>query len=207
MTHAPCAEDDLPPDGANAAAVCALHADMLRFARLQLRDETLAEDAVQEAIEAALTALKRFSGDASLKTWVFSILRHKIVDLIRRSQKTVAMSALAPDIDHHDEAIERLFQQDGHWQPDARPVSWVQPDHACENQQFWRVFEACLDRLPENVGRVFMMREMLGLDTGEICAELSISANNCHVILHRARVGLRHCLEGNWFNPQPGHAC
>ena len=66
-------------------------------------------------------------------------------------------------------------------------------------KQFWRVFDACLERLPSNTARVFMMREFLGFETDEICKELALSASNCWVILHRARMALRLCLESQWF--------
>ena len=175
-----------------------LHQGMLRFARLQLRDESLAEDAVQEAIEAALLGVERYSGQAALKSWVFSILRNKIIDLLRSGKKTVGLATLVGD-DDEGAGLDALFRTNGHWQPHARPGGWTAPEDSFENKQFWAVFEACLDHLPENVARVFMMREMLDFDTSEICAETGITTNNCHVILHRARTGLRICLEKNWF--------
>lgn len=181
----------------------ALHRDMLRFARLQLRDAELAEDAVQEAIEAALVNAASYGGNASLKTWVFGILRNKIVDILRRGSRSPMLSSvigqLAED-ESEDARIDALFRENGHWHPQARPAAWAAPEESLENKQFWAVFEACLEHLPENVARVFMMREMLGLETSEICAELAITANNCHVILHRARTGLRGCLSHNWFD-------
>ena len=87
----------------------------------------------------------------------------------------------------------------GHWTVEARPGRWADPDASFEQQQFWRVFEACLDHLPAKTARVFMMREILGLETGEICKETGISTSNCWVVLHRARMSLRRCLETTWF--------
>lgn len=172
---------------------------MLRFARLQLRDDSLAEDAVQEAIEAALVGIGKYSGQAALKTWVFGILRNKIIDLLRSGKKTVGLATIVGD-DDEGAGLDALFRTNGHWQPQARPGAWAAPEESFENKQFWAVFEACMEHLPENVARVFMMREMLDFETSEICAEAAITANNCHVILHRARTGLRACLEKNWFN-------
>jgi RNA polymerase sigma-70 factor (ECF subfamily) len=85
-----------------------------------------------------------------------------------------------------------LFEANGHWRKDgatrrAGPI----PRRRFEQQQFWRVFEACLDHLPEKTARVFMMREILGLETEEICKETGISTSNCWVVLHRARLALR----------------
>lgn len=175
-----------------------LRRDMLRFARLQLRDADLAEDAVQEAMASAFANAERFSGKATLKTWVFSILRNKIVDVLRRSDRAATFSTLL-GADFTDDAVDALFQDNGRWQASSAPSAWSDPEEAATNKAFWRVFEACLDHLPESVARVFMMREMLGFETAEICNELAITSNNCHVILHRARVGLRGCLEKNWF--------
>lgn len=176
-----------------------LRHDMLRFASLQLRDDQLAEDVVQEALMAALAGEKDFSGRSALKTWVFAILRNKIVDAIRQRGRSINVSSLLPEEAHLDQAFEALFKPNQHWTPEARPRDWGDPDAALHQEQFWAVFEACLKHLPENTARVFMMREFLEFDTSEVCAELQINESNCHVILHRARNGLRRCLEQNWF--------
>jgi RNA polymerase sigma-70 factor, ECF subfamily len=177
----------------------ALRGDLLRFARLQLRDTASAEDAVQETLIAALSGAGKFENRASLKTWVFSILRNKIVDLIRIRSREVAASSLAAD-DEGDETLSaELFDRSGHWQKEAQPGRWDDPEASFEQQQFWAVMEVCLDQLPEKTARVFMMREVLGLETDEICQETGISASNCWVVLHRARLALRICLEQKWF--------
>jgi RNA polymerase sigma-70 factor, ECF subfamily len=173
--------------------------DMLRFARLQLRDDAQAEDAVQEAIAAALDGGKSFAGRAALKTWVFAILRNKIVDTIRERGRSVNISSLSAEEEEMDETFDSLFKPGAHWKAEACPSAWGDPEAALGQEQFWAVFEACLKHLPANTARVFMMREFLEFDTNEVCAELSISAGNCHVILHRARNGLRRCLESTWF--------
>lgn len=186
-------------DRLDAQFLSVLRRDMLRFARLQLRDDALAEDVVQEAIVAALEGQGDFAGRSALKTWVFSILRNKIVDAIRQRCRSVNLSALSADEEDLDQAFDALFKPNAHWAPALRPTDWGNPEDALRQQQFWAVFESCLNHLPENTARVFMMREFLEFDTEEVCAELCISAGNCHVILHRARNGLRRCLERTWF--------
>lgn len=181
------------------AELNALRPDLLRFARLQLRDTGAAEDAVQEAMLAALTGSHRFESRSSYKTWLIAILRNKIIDTIRAQRREVSASSLADDEAGDDMLSESLFDQRGHWQPEAKPGRWADPEASFEQQQFWKVFEACLDHLPEKTARVFMMREILGLETGEICKETGISSSNCWVVLHRARLGLRICLETKWF--------
>lgn len=175
--------------------------DMMKFAHLQLRDETLAEDVVQEALAAALTSTKEFAGRSALKTWVFAILRHKIIDQIRLQSRTTNISAFSAEEESLDETFDTLFKTNAHWSPAERPSDWGNPEESLRQQRFWDVFDACLKHLPENTARVFMMREFLEFETGEVCQELSITTSNCNVILHRARNGLRRCLEKNWFSP------
>jgi RNA polymerase sigma-70 factor (ECF subfamily) len=177
----------------------ALRPDLLRFARLQLRDAGAAEDAVQETLLAALTGSHRFESRSSYKTWLISILRNKIIDIIRSQGREVTASSLADDEADDDSLADSLFDRRGHWKDAARPGRWADPEASFEQQQFWRVFEACLDHLPEKTARVFMMREFLGFETDEICKETGISSSNCWVVLHRARAGLRACLEDSWF--------
>jgi len=177
----------------------ALRPDLLRFARLQLRDAGAAEDAVQETLLAALTGSHSFESRSSYKTWLIAILRNKIIDFIRGQSREVAASSLADDEAGDDLLSESLFDRRGHWQAEARPGRWADPEASFEQQQFWAVFEACLDYLPAKTARVFMMREFLGFDTDEICKETGISSSNCWVVLHRARMGLRTCLETKWF--------
>lgn len=201
MSSSPLASSGTAADagpGVSAQALIALRTDMLRFAHLQLRNRETAEDMVQEAIEAALRNAASFAGNSSLKTWVFAILRNRIVDHLRQAGRTVPMSSLVEDGEDWQERLEALFNDRGGWRDSARPTAWPDPEESMQNKQFWVVFEACLDHLPANTGRVFMMREFLGLESEEICAQLAISTSNCHVILHRARVKLRACLGNGW---------
>lgn len=186
-----------PDAEAIAAEMAGFRREMLRFAILQLRDQASAEDAVQEAMLAALQGADRFGERAKFKTWVFSILKNKIVDIIRRRVREPNYQDPEEEIDESD--FDPLFSANGHWQRDARPADWGDPEKSFEDQRFWAVFDSCLNRLPAATARVFMMREMLGLETDEICEELSISSNNCWVVLHRARMGLRLCLDQKWF--------
>lgn len=184
----------------SADALIALRTDMFRFAQLQLRNRETAEDMVQEAIEAALRNASSFAGNSSLKTWVFAILKNRIIDHLRQAGRTVSMSSLVEEGEDWEERLEALFTDRGEWRDSTRPRAWASPEESMQNKQFWVVFEACLEHLPPNTGRVFMMREFLGLESEEICAQLAISTSNCHVILHRARLKLRACLGSNWAN-------
>jgi RNA polymerase sigma-70 factor (ECF subfamily) len=193
-------------EGIGAEALLSLRADMLRFAQMQLRDAATAEDLVQESIEAALRKASSFAGRSTLKTWVFAILRNRIIDHLRTAARTVPMSSLVEDDEDWQERLETLFNEKGRWRDRARPVAWPDPEEAMQMRQFWVVFEACLDHLPAKTGRVFMMREFLGFESDEICVQLGITSSNCHVILHRARLKLRGCMDQGWGRPG-GAAC
>ena len=182
----------------SAEMLIGLRADMLRFAQLQLRNSETAEDLVQEAIEAALRHLSAFAGRSTLKTWVFAILRNRIIDHLRQASRTVSMSSLVDDGDDWQERLESYFNEAGRWRDGTRPVAWPTPEESMRAREFWVIFEACLDHLPAAAARVFMMREFLGFDSDEICSQAGITSGNCHVILHRARLKLRNCLENGW---------
>jgi len=190
----------LPVDADLLAAELDTHRRyLLRVAQLQLRDADLAEDVVQDTLVAALSARAGFSGRSSIRTWLTGILKHKIVDAIRRKQRQpVALTAFDEEADVDD--FDPLFKDNGAWA--APPADWGDPENALARQEFMSIMEACLDKLPPNTARVFMMREIMELDTDEICKELTITANNLWVILYRARMALRLCLEQNWFMAQ-----
>lgn len=176
-----------------------LRSQMVKFARLQLRDDDQAEDAVQEALAGALKNVGSFARQSALKTWVFSILKFKIADLLRYRQRVIASSELGDEEQREQAFMDALFKSNGHWHQAERPTSWSGPQGAVQSEHFWRVFDACLNGLPEKQARVFMMREFIELESEEICEQLALTTSNLHVILYRARLRLRECLENSWF--------
>jgi RNA polymerase sigma-70 factor (TIGR02943 family) len=182
-----------------------LRHDLLRFARLQLRDQAAAEDAVQEALAAAWTQAGRFAGQSEHKTWVFGILRHKLIDTLRARQRTVNLSALDAELDEETLLDRELFKDNGHWSGEAKPRPWPTPETALRQQQFWALFELCLNHLPEHIGRVFMMREFLDFEIEQICGELQLTANHCSVLIYRARLRLRTCLTEKGLSREDAH--
>jgi len=176
-----------------------LHAPLLRFAQLQLRDSGAAEDVVSETLLAILEKPAAFEGRSSLRTYATGILKFKIVDHIRRRSREVPIEPV--DEQSLDEAIDALFARDGHY--DEPQPAWQQPERALESVQFRERLQACLERLPERTGRVFMMREWLEKEVEEVAAELGITANHCGVLLYRARMQLRGCLQAHWFGAAP----
>ena len=175
-----------------------LREQMLKFAQLQLNDEQLAEDAVQEALVGALKNSKSFARKAALKTWVFAILKNKISDVLRGKYRRNEVSDES-ECNKSENLSDELFNDSGHWNADERPLTWGAPQKMVYDEQFWRVMDACLNHLPANQARVFMMREFIELTTDEICESLEITVSNLNVMLYRARLRLRECLENNWF--------
>lgn len=176
---------------------------LVRYALAQLREPEAAEEVVQEALLAALEAIGSFQGQSTLRTWLTSILRFKIADHQRRVVQDRARFQDAGDAE--DEAwLDELFDETGHWRDP--PQAWTDPEAAFEQRRFWEVFERCLGRVPGAGGRVFFQREVLGEETDAICRAERITANNCWVILHRARISLRACLELHWFGERAGDA-
>ncbi len=170
---------------------------LLRIATLQLRDAALAEDVVQDTLVAAIQGEKGFSGKSSLRTWLTGILKHKVVDAIRQKTRMPTLPSVEEECRVDD--FDALFDETGHWA--NMPADWGNPESQLSEQQFFEAMQACLEKLPANTARVFVMREVMELETDEICVELTITSNNLWVILHRARLALRQCLEQNWFAP------
>ncbi|HEV7816835.1 MAG TPA: sigma-70 family RNA polymerase sigma factor [Janthinobacterium sp.] len=168
---------------------------LVRFALLQLRNEALAEDAVQDALVAVLEKPEQFAGQSTLRTYVTGILKFKIIDKLRLSARERQIET--QDEQSEDEAIDALFLADGHTVD--LPRQWGAPEQALEQKDFFRVLEVCLENLPARTARIFMMREWLELETEEICEELAITASNAWVLLYRARIRLRECLDLKWF--------
>jgi RNA polymerase sigma-70 factor (ECF subfamily) len=175
-----------------------LHKPLLRFAQLQLRNDSMAEDVVSETLLAILEKPDSFEGRSSLRTYATGILKFKIIDVLRKRGREVHIEPM--DEQSMDDAMDALFAKDGHWQDP--PAAWQQPEKSLEQRQFFEKLQICVDRLPAKTGRVFMMREWLDKEVEEICTELDITANNCGVLLYRARMQLRDCLDRNWFAGQ-----
>lgn len=187
-------------DWVDALDLEALRRDLLRFAQLQMRDPSAAEDVVQETLSAAYLDRSRFAGRSQARTWIYAILKNKIVDWIRHNSRYQHEPLV--EADGEDDTVDALFAENDHWHREHRPADWGNPHQALESDHFWVIFELCLTELDERIARVFTMREFLGFETGEICAELEISENNCWTILHRARSRLRLCLETRWLGEQ-----
>ena len=172
-----------------------LYGDYLyRFALSRINDPTLAEDLVQETFLAALKSRRNFERRAAAKTWLTAILKHKIVDCIRKRQR----ERIIDNEEALDRNLEAFFNEDGNWK--IHPSKWENnPVQHYEQKEFIDVLFECLTGMPRRIAQIFMLREMEGLKTEEICQVMEISTTNCWTMLYRARTALRSCLELNWF--------
>ncbi len=177
------------------------HGDALfRYAYFRLRDAPLAEDLVQETLLAALQARDRFAGRSSVRTWLTAILKNKLVDHLRKHGREQSLDALTGPDGAPDQVMEALFVADGHWH--SPPAAWANPQASLEQREFWRIFVDCLEALPRRQAEAFALCELDGLAGGEAGKVLGVSPSNLWVLLHRARLRLRRCLELTWFNPK-----
>jgi RNA polymerase sigma-70 factor (TIGR02943 family) len=177
-----------------SVAVAASRTYLLRFARLQLRNDAWAEDVVAETMLAALEKPASFHGKSTLNTWLVGILKYKIIDCIRAHKREIASSI---NTDEDRELEDLLFIPDGHFK--GEPYEWESPEATLNSKQFLAVLDVCIEQMPATMGRVFLMREWMEFSTDEICKELKLSTSNVWVLLHRARLRLRECLQIKWF--------
>jgi RNA polymerase sigma-70 factor (ECF subfamily) len=179
------------------------HGDYLfRYALGRLRDPSRAEDVVQETFLAALKGGRSFSGQSSEKSWLVGILKNKIFDYYRRAGRETNFT----DLDFYSDEEGERFHGDGGsagaWIAELGPKEWVDPSASLDREVFWKTFRECSGKLPKNVATVFTLREVDDVPSREICSMLGITESNLWVMLHRARMALRRCLETNWFGKE-----
>ena len=170
------------------------------FALSRVRDRWLAEDMVQETLLAAMQSGKSFQARSSEKTWLCGILKHKIIDHFRKSSREVELSDEEADMSGYDYLFRDEGVWKGHWSAESRPIQWNDnPEKVLELTEFRGILSHCLGELPERVANCFTLREMDGFEAAEICMILGVSPNNFWVMMHRARLHLRRCIDSNWF--------
>jgi len=171
------------------------HGDYLyRYSLLRIKNSHIAEELVQETLLAAVKGKDSFQGRSSIRTWLVSILKRKIIDHYRKSSREFAKSHEELD----ENVISNAFDEHGKWL--EGPKSWGGTPHDLIHQkEFLAVLQNCLSHLPERLKNAFTLREMEDLPGEEICKILGVSSTNLWVILHRARQRLRDCIEINWL--------
>ena len=176
------------------------HGDALfGFAALRVRDYVIAQDLVQETFLAALKAKDSFAGRSSERAWLFGILRNKLIDYYRLQSRETPFSNPEDSLPEERAAFEAGGLGKDGWLKGVTPKPWETPEEALISREFQDTLKSCLSRLPTKLAQVFLLREIDNVPSDEICKDLGLSPNNVWVMLHRARLGLRRCLEVHWF--------
>ena len=176
------------------------HGDiMFRYAYVRLKDRAVAEDIMQESFLAAMKAKERYQGRSSERSWLMGILRHKLIDYLRKAAREVKMDDLEPE--GFEDSL--MFREVG--VPTWQPPKWqFNPRKVFEQKEFWDVFSGCLAKLDQRMNLAFTLKELEGLSTEEVCKELGVEPTYLWVILYRARNALKVCLERNWLKKNKG---
>lgn len=174
------------------------HGDCLyRYALVRVRTPEAAEDLVQDTLLVAVRSQDRFAGRSSERSWLVGILKHKIVDYYRKLGRETTFT----DLEFLEDECAHKFVEGGWWNHDLGPHQWKPPvDEVMHQAEFWYTMRVCLGKLPPRVASAFVLREMEAMSSKEICQILGISEGNLWVMLHRARMALRECLEIHWFD-------
>lgn len=177
-----------------------LYADYLyRFAYYRVNNDELAQDLVQDCFLAALKALETYKGQASEKTWLVSILKNKIIDHYKKAstRNESPLQLSTQDAPSYDYFFDK--EANGHWKSDTKPKDWAATENNFDTKEFYKTLENCIEELPEKWKGVFTMSLLEEADSKFICKELELSSSNFWVIMHRAKLQMRACLEKNWL--------
>ena len=166
--------------------------DLHTWALHKVSDDELAKDLVQDTFMAAAEKLDSFRGDSSPKTYLFSILNHKIIDHYRKKiHKPVQMD---------DRALSSFFNQDGEWRDEKKPGEWhLEDGNLLDDDNFQLVLKNGIDELPDKWNVCVTSKYLMDKKSEEICQDLGISTTNYWQMIHRAKLQLRECIEDNWF--------
>jgi len=181
------------------------HGDELyRYALSRVTQPETAKDLVQETFLAAWRSSEQFAGKSSERTWLFRIMRNKIADHYRKKRPEFAVDNLNELAELEQKQFQQTGMHRGAWAAAVSPRKWEDATQSMQTAEFWKIVHQCADKLPSKVATVFTMREIDGQSSDEICAALEINRSHLGVLMHRARLAMRRCLELNWFRP-PTH--
>jgi RNA polymerase sigma-70 factor (ECF subfamily) len=176
----------------------ALYADyLLNYAFFRVRDKAFAEDLMQETFISALKSQHTYNGTANEKTWLTAILKNKIIDFYR--SKLNKYSKLTDSIDNNTNNDFFNADTNFHWFESKQPHHWNNTDKAIESDEFNIALNNCMKKMPEKLAVVFSLKYIDDEATEHICKEVGITSSNYWVMIHRAKLQLRECLEKNWF--------
>lgn len=177
-----------------------LYSDYLyKYAYYRVNNDELAQDLVQDCFLAALKAQDSYKGQASEKTWLVSILKNKIIDHYKKAstRNESPLQLSTQDAPSYDYFFDK--ETNGHWQSESKPKDWAVADNNFDAKEFYKILEKCLGQLPEKWKGVFTMSLLNDAEAKLVCKEFDLSSSNFWVIMHRAKLQMRACLEKNWL--------
>lgn len=187
------APEDLVPEHLAPDDWVDAYGDVLyRYALMRLREPSEAEEVVQETFLAGIRGIDQFDGKGPQQAWLLGILKHKVVDHVRKRQRQDRY--LAQD---NMDFSAMLFDESGHWRTGLIPT--VDPDDVVESSELWQVVRDCLTAIPQSQADAFVLSVMEEMDPSKVCEELGITSDNLWVRLHRARLGLAKCVASKWL--------
>lgn len=184
------------PNKTNANNWVKLHGDYLyNYAYSRTQSKETAEDLVQETFISALKSIKSFRGDSSELTWLIAILKRKVIDYYRKSSRKKETP-----LSHFVRPFHKDGNLEGHWILEKVPKDWdLNFEDPLRQSEFQNIMEICLATLPEKWKSVFILRIMEEINSDDVCKEVGCSPSNLWVIMHRARLQLRECIENKWL--------
>ena len=172
------------------------HGDALfKYAFMRVRNEATAEDLVQETLLAAIQGMKTYQGQVSERTWLIGILKHKTIDYFRKAAREIQFE---DDAQINELVDANIYDERGHLNIEIK--NWAQPEKALEQDEFWHTIYRCVDNLPQRFATIFLLREVGGIDTDELCKTLEMTPSNLWTTLSRIRKKMQKCLDISWFN-------
>lgn len=175
--------------------------DLYGYAITKCSSSNLAEDFVQDTFLSALKAIENFKGNSSERTWLFSILKNKIADHYRKASTRYEVSDSAIyGGDEGQSFLDLFFDKSGEWSKQAKPKQWsVEEGNVLDDKEFQKAMQNCVGKLPANWHTAITLKYLEEKESEDICKELNVTASNYWVIMHRAKLMLRACLEKTWF--------
>ncbi len=173
--------------------VKAYTADLFAYALSKVSDKATAEDIVQNTFLSAFESYDKFENKSGAKTWLFSILKHKIADYYRQKYKQV---------EHHsvDGTADALFDENGRLKAPCSSIQWRMNDELLDDKEFLQALQHCIEGLPKKMSTVVELKYLNGgTDSGSVCQQLNITQANFWQIMHRAKLLLKTCIENKWF--------
>lgn len=172
--------------------------DMLSWAFYKIGQAEVAEDVVQEAFLSAFNNLDKFEGRSQPKTWLFSILRNKIIDHYRKAYRKEYPSDTMT-IQQAIQGTDGYFDDNGHWSSSPKGHAlWESENHLLDDPEFLEIMKSCMEDLPTQWRLILDAKYIVTNTADEICQEFKITKSNYWQIVHRSKLLLKKCLEKNW---------